>query len=206
MFRSIAGYIPMFLLIGGLAGQSTLNLDLTGMTPHVGQLFELRVVDQSDGSEIGRTRVASIAAADFSVSVPGLAIGGSYDVDFYADLNGNGVYVAPGDDHAWQINYGYTGGCAVPDLARNTNFTNIGWPGSVAILSDTDGPPETFALQRNYPNLFSPSTRIRYDLHRAVQAMATIYYILGRQVNTLVDELPVAGSYAVHWNGRDRQG
>ncbi|MCH7521380.1 MAG: hypothetical protein IIB42_06760 [Candidatus Marinimicrobia bacterium] len=38
--------------------EGTLTLDLTGMTPHLGQLFELRVVDQSDGSEVGRTRSA----------------------------------------------------------------------------------------------------------------------------------------------------
>ena len=50
MSGSIAGFMPMFLLIGGLAAQSTITLDLTGMTPHLGQLFELRVVDQSDGS------------------------------------------------------------------------------------------------------------------------------------------------------------
>ena len=76
MSRSLAGFITLFLLIGGLAAQSTITLDLTGMTPHLGQLFELRVVDQSDGSEVGRTRVASIPAADFSVSVPGECPGG----------------------------------------------------------------------------------------------------------------------------------
>ncbi|MCH7520506.1 MAG: T9SS type A sorting domain-containing protein, partial [Candidatus Marinimicrobia bacterium] len=182
-----------------------LTLNLTGMTPHLNQLFELRVVDLSDSSEVGRVRVDS-AVVDFSVSVPGLMIGGSYNVDFYADFNGNGQYDTPSTDHAWRIMYDYTGGYAVLDFAHNTNFTDIGWPGTVGIVSATDRLPKVFALQQNYPNPFNPSTQIRYDLPRAVPVTLTVYNILGRQVVTLVDELQAAGSYAVRWNGRDQQG
>ncbi len=187
--------------------EGTLTLDLTGMNPHLTQLFELRVVDQANGMEVGRTRVASIATVDFSVSVPGLAIGGSYDVDFYADLNGNGVYDAPGADHAWRLVLTNVQGDTTLAFAHNTdNFVDIAWPGTVGIVSDTDRLPKVFALQQNYPNPFNPSTQIRYDLPRAVPVTLTVYNILGRQVVTLVDELQAAGSYAVRWNGRDQQG
>ncbi|MCH7858808.1 MAG: T9SS type A sorting domain-containing protein [Candidatus Marinimicrobia bacterium] len=187
--------------------EGTLTLDLTGMTPHLGQLFELRVVDQSDGSEVGQVRVDSIDTLDFSVSVPGLAIGGSYNVDFYADLNGNGVYDAPGADHAWRLVLTNVQGDTTLAFAHNTdNFVDIAWPGTVGIVSATGGLPEIFALQQNYPNPFNPSTQIRYDLPRAVPVTLTVYDLLGREVVVLVDARQSAGSYTVRWNGRNRQG
>ena len=183
-----------------------LTVDLTGMTPHLGKLFELRIVDQSDGSEIGRTRVASIAAADFSVSVPGLAIGGSYDVDFYADHNGNGVYDAPGDDHAWRMALTNVQGDTTLAFAHNTTFTDIMWPPPLAIGPEVGGVPRTFALRQNYPNPFNPATTIRYDLPRAERVIVTVYDILGHRVATLADARQAAGAYILTWNGLDQHG
>ena len=45
------------------AASETLQLQLTGMTPHVGQMFESRLVDLSTGIEAGRTTVSAIPSA-----------------------------------------------------------------------------------------------------------------------------------------------
>lgn len=100
---------------------------MTDMNPHVGQLLELRVIDKDSGKEIGRTRrTVDVAAID--VSVPGLQAGGNYQVDFYADLNGNGTYNAPGADHAWRLDWeGHPGGDALLPFAHNTSFVDVDW-------------------------------------------------------------------------------
>jgi hypothetical protein len=57
--------------------------------------------------------------------------------------------------------------------------------------------PGKFSLMQNYPNPFNPVTSISYSI--AVKGFVTIkiYDILGREVNTIVNELRDAGTYEV---------
>ncbi len=64
-----------------------LNIQFSGMTPHIGQLLEIRVEDDLTSEEIGRKRIESIAEADFNVDFPGIQINREYKVEMYADLN-----------------------------------------------------------------------------------------------------------------------
>jgi len=61
--------------------------------------------------------------------------------------------------------------------------------------------PENFSLSQNYPNPFNPKTVISFQL--AVNSFTTlkIYDILGREVETLVNESLKPGSYEVDFNG-----
>ncbi len=99
----------------------------TNMTPHVGQLLELRVTDQNTGQEVDRKRLETIKDADFDISIPGIHLNNSYNVDFYADLNGNFQYDAPNTDHAWRIPFTSTDGDERLDFSHNTTFTDIEW-------------------------------------------------------------------------------
>ncbi|MBI4536078.1 MAG: T9SS type A sorting domain-containing protein [Ignavibacteriae bacterium] len=69
-----------------------------------------------------------------------------------------------------------------------------------------EGVPAEFALHQNYPNPFNPSTRISFALPKQENARLQIFDMLGRLVNTLVDENLDAGTYDVTWNGTDRTG
>lgn len=60
--------------------------------------------------------------------------------------------------------------------------------------------PTVFKLYENYPNPFNPSTTIRYDVPRNSFVKMSIYDILGKLVNTLVNEQKSAGRYEVNWN------
>lgn len=65
----------------------------------------------------------------------------------------------------------------------------------------TSNTPEAFGLSQNYPNPFNPSTVLRYDIPKAGRVEVTVYDILGRVVETLVDEYEQAGIHSVQFNG-----
>ncbi len=109
-------------------GQATLTLAFEEMAPHVGQAFELRVIEIASQRETARVSVAEIAAATFDLELAELQLGASYRIDFYADANGNGLYDTPPVDHAWRIEFPDVQGDATLSFARNTNFTDIDWP------------------------------------------------------------------------------
>jgi len=68
--------------------------------------------------------------------------------------------------------------------------------------------PTAFALSRNFPNPFNPSTTIQYTLANAAPVFVTleIYDLLGRHVKTLVAEVQARGRYTVKWDGTDERG
>lgn len=107
-----------------------LQVNFTGMTPHVGQTLWLAVMNQDttvkDSVEVGRVKHL-VTAADFSLEVPGIKKGKSYNVDFYVDLNKNKKYDAPPADHAWRLPLASVTGDATLDFAHNTNFTDVKW-------------------------------------------------------------------------------
>ena len=109
----------------------TLTVNFTGMTPHVGETLWLAVIDQTTKMEIGR--VKTTAAATFSLMVPGIEVGKSYFVDFWADHNKNGVYDAPPADHAWRMQLNNVTGNSVLSFAHNTNFTDIAWKNKLTV-------------------------------------------------------------------------
>lgn len=68
-----------------------------------------------------------------------------------------------------------------------------------------DTPGET-ALRPPFPNPFNPKTRISYELAEAGAVEITVYDLLGRKIQTLVNENQSAGSYHVYWHGDDGGG
>ncbi|MDE3057337.1 MAG: VCBS repeat-containing protein [Bacteroidota bacterium] len=61
--------------------------------------------------------------------------------------------------------------------------------------------PKTYTLAQNYPNPFNPTTTILYELPKQSHVVLEVYDILGRRVETLVDEEKPAGEYSVVFNG-----
>ncbi|MEE9431563.1 MAG: T9SS type A sorting domain-containing protein [Melioribacteraceae bacterium] len=104
-----------------------LTINITGMTPHLGKLLELRVEDDLSSEEVGRIRIESISEADFTVEIPGIKLGKEYKVEFYADHNGNGIYDAPPTDHTWKLQFENSTGDVAVDFAHNTDFKDVGW-------------------------------------------------------------------------------
>jgi hypothetical protein len=73
--------------------------------------------------------------------------------------------------------------------------------------TDAGTAPESFALYRNFPNPFNPSTTIEYVLpartgqeESSVSIRLSVYDMLGREVAVLVNGEQRPGVYQVHWN------
>lgn len=60
--------------------------------------------------------------------------------------------------------------------------------------------PDEYYLDQNYPNPFNPSTTIQYGLTEAGPVRLTVYDILGRKVQTLVDGNRFEGNYTINFD------
>lgn len=71
--------------------------------------------------------------------------------------------------------------------------------------------PQQFSLSQNYPNPFNPATKIKFAIpsvgngrDRSVQII--FYDVLGREVETLVNEQLQPGTYEVNWDASNYPG
>jgi len=181
-----------------------LTVQFKGMTPHEGQKFEIRVVDEGTQEEKGLQTMASIPV-DFQLFFTGMEMGKNYRVDFYADHNNNGVYDPPSVDHAWRLAVNDFAGDTIETFSHNTNFTDIGFPTAIAELLSF-GVPTSYELNQNYPNPFNPSTTLRFSIPEAEVVSLTVYNSIGQHVRTLLDNKMGAGDYEVRWDGKDEAG
>jgi C1A family cysteine protease len=63
--------------------------------------------------------------------------------------------------------------------------------------------PSAKLLLKNYPNPFNGRTMIEYGLPVGSMVNLSVYDILGRHLETLVDEYQAAGTYQTTWDGGD---
>jgi hypothetical protein len=79
--------------------------------------------------------------------------------------------------------------------------------GNVALKTNSDGSettnmlPTRFDLAQNYPNPFNPVTTIKYQLPKDIKVMIKVYDVLGRELQSLVNEVQKAGYYEVKFDG-----
>lgn len=85
------------------------------------------------------------------------------------------------------------------------------WELSGCVLSDTtygiilDTKDElvtinNFQLFQNYPNPFNPSTKIRFEIPYSTNVKIDVYDLLGRKVQTLLDDYVDGGSHELEFN------
>jgi hypothetical protein len=60
--------------------------------------------------------------------------------------------------------------------------------------------PVSFELSQNYPNPFNPSTNIRFSVPEHTEVTLEIYDVLGRKVQTLINETMQPGWHVATWN------
>jgi len=75
--------------------------------------------------------------------------------------------------------------------------------GTITIASTTEflyEQPSIVQLHQNYPNPFNPTTTISYDIPLKQKVQLRIYDIMGRVVQTLVNEEQVPGRYSINYN------
>jgi photosystem II stability/assembly factor-like uncharacterized protein len=60
--------------------------------------------------------------------------------------------------------------------------------------------PNDFSLSQNYPNPFNPTTNIKFAVPKASFVRLAVFDMLGREVESLVNEQLSPGTYEVDWN------
>lgn len=103
------------LIVEGEVGDLDVNLNakrdvrviLLDMDPHIGQFVDVQIVrppepDSSDASIQARAVFDGLPSNCVELFWPLGAALSATRVDFYADLNGDGMLSPPGDDHLWR--------------------------------------------------------------------------------------------------------
>ena len=71
----------------------------------------------------------------------------------------------------------------------------------VGIIKINAENPTMYSLSQNYPNPFNPRTVISFSLPVVNNATLKVYDVMGREVQTLVNEKLQAGTYEVTFDG-----
>jgi hypothetical protein len=66
--------------------------------------------------------------------------------------------------------------------------------------------PTEYALRQNYPNPFNPSTTISFDLPEPTDVRLTIYDLIGRKIETIIDRQLQGGKYRIIWQANQCAG
>ena len=72
--------------------------------------------------------------------------------------------------------------------------------------NDQSQSPGRFSISQNYPNPFNPTTEIKYELPNETLVNITIYDVMGRKINALVNKEQSAGSYSLQWDATNSVG
>jgi hypothetical protein len=90
-----------------------------------------------------------------------------------------------------------SGGLITPNaiVIRETNVSSVS--GDENILNDMG-----FILEQNYPNPFNPMTKISWRSSVSGRQTLKIFDVLGRELETLVDEYKPAGRHEIEFNAR----
>jgi photosystem II stability/assembly factor-like uncharacterized protein len=73
--------------------------------------------------------------------------------------------------------------------------------GTIGIKQISENVPSKYSLSQNYPNPFNPTTKIKFDVVRLSDVKIVVYDIMGREVQTLVNESLKPGTYETSFDG-----
>ncbi|UCE65799.1 MAG: T9SS type A sorting domain-containing protein [Candidatus Zixiibacteriota bacterium] len=134
------------------------------------------------------------------------------------------LYIVKTDNYGnsmWEVEYGDRGREQCYDAIQTNDggYMAAGYTGSfgagnhdVWILkfeSETSVPeivgfaPNDFALGNNYPNPFNSSTTIEFSLDKPQFVALTVYDLLGREINTLLEAEKPSGTHRIFFDASD---
>jgi len=123
----------------------------------------------------------------------------------YAFTNNAGNYIAnrlaPGSYEVIADCMGHTGQSA-NCVITNSNISNFNFVLQSVIAVDPPGTeiPAAFTLGQNYPNPFNPVTNIEFAVPKAAFVKISVFDVLGKEIEVLVNENLNAGFHRTAWN------
>ena len=79
-------------------------------------------------------------------------------------------------------------------------------PGIVVGVDGDNTIPTIYALEKNYPNPFNPTTTINYSIPENADIRLIVYNVMGQEVVQLVNQKQVPGYYSIVWRALDSNG
>ncbi len=148
-----------------------------------------------------------------NIYVTGESYGGTNTQDDYATVkyNPSGVqqwvmrYNGPEsfNDYGRKVKVDVSGNVYVTGSSYgygSSSFATIKYSQPVGIKKISNSILEQLVLYPNYPNPFNPITKIKFDLPKSSAVKLEIYDLLGREIETLLNEQLNIGTYEVEWN------
>ncbi len=83
------------------------------------------------------------------------------------------------------------------------DYATIKYSQLIGIIQNSNEIPNEYRLDQNYPNPFNPVTNIGFRIVEAGFVNLTIYDILGRKIETVINEELNAGTYEVEFKVKD---
>jgi hypothetical protein len=149
------------------------------------------------------------------------SISGGTAISLNISRTGNCLVLSPGTYKLGEIRFNRldTTGCVkltiLPSSVLQDSITQLTNPAGWTLTTDTtcksivfvgiasiEELPTVFKLYTNYPNPFNPSTTIKYDVPNNSFVKLTIFDILGREVDQLVNQNMTPGRYDVQWDAK----
>jgi photosystem II stability/assembly factor-like uncharacterized protein len=121
-----------------------------------------------------------------------------------------GVYLSTNDGVNWINKNQGMGDRYIWSLTTNSQYIFAGtetsiWRRSlteiVSVKNISSETPSSYSLSQNYPNPFNPTTKINFDVVRSGDVKIVVYDIMGREVQTLVNESLKSGTYETTFDG-----
>jgi hypothetical protein len=123
----------------------------------------------------------------------------------------SGIFVSTNNGTTWtQKNEGFTGTISINKLIYLNGYifaglTNTVWrrllSNLVGVQTISTEVPSAYSLSQNYPNPFNPMTNVKFSIVKAGDVKVVVYDIMGREVQTLVNERLNAGMYEARFDG-----
>lgn len=105
-----------------------------------------------------------------------------------------------------EIAFALIAGSSLDDLKDAAERSRQKYNLLVTDVSEENLQPKKYSLEQNYPNPFNPGTTINYSIPEEGFVTIKIFDILGREIQTLVNDNIFAGSHLISWNGKDSNG
>jgi len=195
---ALTSLLPLLESLSGL-----LDFDIMAIIANSVELLNLSLEAYADKWYPGIPDVPEVDVIDLLINFTRYGIPSERDQSlfpFYLPI----PFYSPIPDEAPLVNV--TDGAETADINFELKIVTledlIGTPVEEAISENAV--PVKFALSRNYPNPFNPSTNFTYSLPKSGFVDLAVYDLLGRKVRTLVHKDVQAGAHSGSWDGRDK--
>jgi hypothetical protein len=132
--------------------------------------------------------------------------------NLFAGMSDSGVYLSTDNGLSWlNKNQGFNYSATINALLTTNGYifagtnNHSGYRRSLSEITSTQNisteTPSKYSLSQNYPNPFNPITNVKFSILNSGDVKLVVYDIMGKEVQTLVNERLQPGTYEAAFDG-----